>query len=618
MDSHVNSARYWDWVTSKRKLPFLRRSLRYSLNSTINSSPRDMEEATGQTVSRKRRRLNHDKATSENAEVTGAAQVPMLELVDNSLEERFFEIEVLEILSLSPAAENQRSRVRCIVTLYYPEVTPFKDGRPTPYSMCYFGSQIGIVQTTVDDAGHATTKVHLPEPFRIPLHQVCVNDPKPAPDGSEEFSYFSYFENPNEKFGMTRNYALQIRLERLGVLTPWPPLQLQNVIAKDGQIARMLSTGNGSNEPIKLFAKGDDLLLTQTAQQKLDIGVILGEEREMTGHQLVVNVRWSFPAFPSWENTESTGNTENTDDEMAVITYKFEDQQSQKEKVLHGFKCIFCLEDLHTQQYLLYHLTTHHASWQFSMKKNSSSPSAYSVSVKQSLLKHSSNLLSKDATLQLGPPKAPFDLDKYIGGDKSWISNRKGMNDHSGLATPTQSSISPSQDSQMRSPTSSQHTNIDVDMEEDPSYSTGSTRRKPVVPKTDRPIYDILTKRVLVPGEEFSDSEDDQIIDSLSRKHVDVINDFSDVSDDEKDYIIRWDHFIKRQNVTAHCYFAPALLKFLEESSDWFREKDSRPRQFGLHLTKLVLEGSIIVADMAKCTMRLREIRQAGAQEPVI
>ena len=96
-------------------------------------------------------------------------------------------------------------------------------------------------------------------------------------------------------------------------------------------------------------------------------------------------------------------------------------------------------------------------------------------------------------------------------------------------------------------------------------------------------------------------------------KHTDIINDFTDVTEDEKEYIIHWDAFMLSEKITANKYVEDAMLRFVRQNRQWLSERPSRPLELAKHATILVLREALTVDGFKECSRLLREFQSAGA-----
>ncbi|KAH8590129.1 putative Polycomb protein suz12-A, partial [Bisporella sp. PMI_857] len=128
-----------------------------------------------------------------------------------------------------------------------------------------------------------------------------------------------------------------------------------------------------------------------------------------------------------------------------------------------------------------------------------------------------------------------------------------------------------------------------------------------LVPKTAKPLYDTISKRILEPGEEVPSSDDEKDEGWLHQKHRDIVLDHSDVPDDEKDYILRWNPFIMNAQLTSE-NLPEAVLAFVAQNVDWFPKRKSRKWEFSTHIETFVMRG---VLEQEHYTKAMEMIRRA-------
>ncbi|ELR10172.1 hypothetical protein VC83_00701 [Pseudogymnoascus destructans] len=114
---------------------------------------------------------------------------------------------------------------------------------------------------------------------------------------------------------------------------------------------------------------------------------------------------------------------------------------------------------------------------------------------------------------------------------------------------------------------------------------------KLVVPKTAKPLYDIATKRMLKPGEPLPPST--VCHDWRIRKQEELINNISDMTPAEKEFINRWDPFIFGQKSTSKIFMPEILKEFIKVNRQWFDEEQCRKKELLKHLTTLKMSGRI-------------------------
>lgn len=100
-----------------------------------------------------------------------------------------------------------------------------------------------------------------------------------------------------------------------------------------------------------------------------------------------------------------------------------------KEVVVDGFSCCICHAAHESLAQLRAHLFSH-AQYRFDLVVNPGKP-RHQLDV--SCVAGSSGAMLRPKVYQLGRPTKPFDLDKYVEGDDSWITSRLGPSNDDGL-----------------------------------------------------------------------------------------------------------------------------------------------------------------------------------------
>ncbi|KAI9795952.1 MAG: hypothetical protein M1833_006600 [Piccolia ochrophora] len=100
------------------------------------------------------------------------------------------------------------------------------------------------------------------------------------------------------------------------------------------------------------------------------------------------------------------------------------------------------------------------------------------------------------------------------------------------------------------------------------------------------------TKRVLEVGEVASDSDEEVDESWIKQKHAEIIDDFTDVTSREKEFVKRWDAHVFAERIPANRYVAPSLMRFSYENHDFLQRRDMR-EEFFKFTSKLILEGTV-------------------------
>lgn len=304
------------------------------------------------------------------------------------------------------------------------------------------------------------------------------------------------------------------------------------------------------------------------------------------------------------------------------VTYAFNkshagDFNVRAQTTVAGLDCPFCICRHDSLDLLRLHLRTDHSSFKFQLRRGLPRVQFY-VDMAARL---SENYSNRPRTFQLGRPMGLFDLEKFLCGNDSWVNRRHGphhehwpdhLNNHI-----HDSSISTSPfESRHSSPNTSNGTDA---MDFDQDHKFAKKKRVHVVPVTPKLLYDTITKQPLKPGDIVSDSEDERDEAWLVHRKRDLIEDFSDLSDEEKEYANQWNVFLLGEHLTTDEFLPAAAEKFVRENKEWFveRGKDHRGKLFIDHMCTLKLHGAVNNACIHKCFMILQVARREQASEEI-
>jgi len=252
-----------------------------------------------------------------------------------------------------------------------------------------------------------------------------------------------------------------------------------------------------------------------------------------------------------------------------------------------GLQCPFCLRDHPSLNELRLHLHTNHINFSFTLLNTNLRHPRFLVELARR--SHLRPNIELKQTLQLGRSRSLLDLEKFLNGDETWLKARQGplheqLPDHLvGMANESSSSSSPYM-SRQSSPNTSTYTDHE-------NIQPAKPRKKYIVPKTAKPLYDTISKRTLEPGEEVPSSEDEKNEGWLHQKHRDIILDFDDVTADEKDYILKWNPFVMNTHLTTETYIPTTILAFIDANLKWFVERPSRREMLSRQCETFLLRG---------------------------
>lgn len=131
------------------------------------------------------------------------------------------------------------------------------------------------------------------------------------------------------------------------------------------------------------------------------------------------------------------------------------------------------------------------------------------------------------------------------------------------------------------------------------------------MPHTKTTLYHPLSKTPLEPGTEIERYTADE--DWLIKKHRDCLDDYTDVSDNEKEYLKRWDAYILPFHLTSELYLPPHFVRFAKENACWIVAKASRRIEFCYHFQTLAARG---VIDEPHIKTAMGFLNEAVSKEP--
>lgn len=456
-------------------------------------------------------------------------------------------------------------------------------------------SSLGTIKRIFNEAGQPTLRVILDKgPFVIPVRDFFVNKP---PSSSRPASY-----------GLSDHYDLEIWLDPIGVATcssNWPPFA-------SGSKTQGSSTSY-SNQRI-ICSKSLFEMIDDSPNQKLDLGSEGQDPNEIIWHQhsLRFDIRYAFPIRLRTSSRRAIpipGEFEHNDVTLVYsrCVRQFDGTESIRQDDItgRGFFCAMCMTTQPSWDFFRFHITTEHRQFGVTFNRSDVDQDVYFVELSNMDEAIRMSRIRDEASreLQLGPLQRDFNLENYISGDDTWVKSRRGPRDRPGNKR-VSSSVSSVQESLRSTPITS------VDLDFDNSIPKPRNRRRLVVPNIKQRLFHSTYKYELHPGDELSDDDDDLKYNWQIARHKDVIHDFTDLTDDEKDYIVQWDTFMMRKKITSNRFFKPALIEFMTENKAWFGERRSRGMEFGKHAMTLVLREAIDQQCLKQCCAILGEAAQ--------
>jgi hypothetical protein len=271
---------------------------------------------------------------------------------------------------------------------------------------------------------------------------------------------------------------------------------------------------------------------------------------------------------------------------------------------LDYYRCVSCGVYHQSMPQLQAHLLTFHPSYEYLFETTSSGPQ-FRVSSRNEpfVTPTKAHLLNRGVK--------PFNLQTYLSRDQAGLGPRHGPPDvveelprspRPKTLLDKLKSASPVPKATTKSAAQAQRR----------SARPTPTRDDVVVPATNQPLFHPISKAPLKAGEKIPRVAPDTSW--LIQKHRDSIDDFSDISAAEKEYIQQWDGFILRQNVTSPAYFPQAWLLFVQEHAAWLTAVNSRMLEFGKHTSYLFVRN---VLDDVVFEEAFAYINEARAKRPL-
>jgi hypothetical protein len=559
--------------------------------------------------------------------------------------------------------------VLCKVTVWSPDPKEDvyglrnPDGFPPKPILLFTTQKVGKIQTMHGSNGHS--RVRLPGPFIIPEEELLINRRIWTPRLSTK-----RFSN----LGLLDDYSVEISLEVNDLSDPaglWPPTSLGTITELGARtpLGRRIRQGALGWEDIHLHSKTSLSLrsLNRSNQKRVDIELGITDATSENKHHvntaasLHVDLRWYQPValrLPTARPRTLRIRSLQVKDEDVLITYTHSTQnidgsitEQQADLRGMGFLCALCQQKEPSFDLLRFHLKSSHDDFDFHFQRQ---PLDRDMIFHVELSSNNAAVMDvlPDQTLQIGPPRGPFNLQRYINGDDSWINSRSGTLDSdrssttrttrsissrsllslqtNGESTKSSNATSADADSIMSNVLEGislcESTNEVVDSELitklpksttklpisptafDQNYNEMRRLVKPrphreelIVPRTKYLLVHPISKQSLVPGDKQPETDDEADMIWQLAKHRDIINDFDDVTDDEKDYIIHWDTFAIQEKFTSKKPVAAALLRFVRENVRWFEARPSRPKEFGKHAAVLIMREAITPKCFEEC-----------------
>ncbi|KAI1813366.1 hypothetical protein GGS20DRAFT_553898 [Poronia punctata] len=128
-----------------------------------------------------------------------------------------------------------------------------------------------------------------------------------------------------------------------------------------------------------------------------------------------------------------------------------------------------------------------------------------------------------------------------------------------------------------------------------------------LVPHIKQPLYDRLSKSLLEPGSLVDPPPVDDTW--LVQKHREIIRDYTDVHQDEKEYIYEWDACVNRACVTSEPHLQDVYIRFVREKASWITASQNRATEWAKHLSYLKSRNALNEATITEALAIIRERR---------
>ena len=417
------------------------------------------------------------------------------------------------------------------------------------------------------------------------------------------------------------SFLMQLTLYATDVLDTWPPIPLK---LKPPKVPQSLDHGETVKAPMLLgkWAKLPDCPATGTL---LDVSAYQDSKAYKTKLGLEVDVKWRVSPSPLMiqnlrlnkdppPETRLLTPISETEIPTPTVTAKwsFPDWPYREEAlVISGYLCPMCKRHNWTSMEALhFHLTNDHANLKFLVTSEATMVAKrlnISVKVKVDLAddyrERASNDVMDDREMLWERPRRPFDMDQYLKGDESWTGRpikRPAVN-------PTQRLNHESSSTSRESSRNHRGTLKPFD----PALVKDlppPDRKKHVVPPAPDGIkyFRSVAKRPLQEGEIITESDDEMDQTWLQQKHDETIEDFTDITAPEKEFMKIYDAHMIDENLSSSLHLSDALIRFCRKHKHWLARTDIS-REFYKNATNLLLHGAIKPSVLKSCADIIRK-----------
>ncbi len=426
---------------------------------------------------------------------------------------------------------------------------------------------------------------------------------------------------------VAESYTVQVSLRAIHSEDLWPPIPTKDGISYIPTIKSAVS-GKRSSRPA-VVCKWYDLPKCPPDDRLLDASIIKDGKKYETEYGIAIEASWNeFESALEKLNAEIRNSAAarfptpisepDTPKDVVRTTYRFGESRSNQETstsktiVTMGYLCPLCRNRDFGCLYLLhFHLLSCHSLFKFQVKRDEKkgptgleADVTIEVDVADQYFERASNHVKDERDIMWVRSDEPFDLAAYLAGDERWVGGSDARSIALGsfrtYKTPASTIASAAAPSTRTS-----------GPREVPDLLPPK-RKKHVVPPTPAGIafFRTTAKRRLIEGESVSESDDDVDEAWLYHKHDEIIDDFTDITLAEKEFVKRYDEQMLRERLNGNEYLPDALIRFCRANRGWLKRPVMKT-EFCKLVAKLRLQG--VVSDLV--AMSCQESIQKAVSE---
>ncbi|KAI9814019.1 MAG: hypothetical protein M1827_003483 [Pycnora praestabilis] len=417
-------------------------------------------------------------------------------------------------------------------------------------------------------------------------------------------------KNGVSKMAMVDSYILQITLKPLGAKDHWSQIFPKRAItSKPGSGA--MADRNNIQQPF-LMAEWEDFPSLPPEGCLLDLFSVDEGVKQDTEFELEVEAGWNAYISPLlrykkgfFETAASRFPTPISEPDPAIanakVTYifgrkrKYGGEQRTRKITLSGWLCPLCRgRDFGSRDLLHFHLKTGHHLFRCRVETETGATLAATAEHLLVIVdiadkyphKAAPSNEADDEFMEWVRPTRPFDMQKYLAGDESWS---QGVVER--LANETLGQLSHA--SQHSSALSAMSPSSRRDPDTVPDIPPPMRKKFTVPPgPSNVTFFRTTAKRPLAEGESISESDDEIDESWLSHKHQEIIDDFTDVTPTEKEFIKIYDAHILEEALCGNAHLGDSMIRFVRANRAWLARSD-RKVEFSKNAAKLLLDGAI-------------------------